>query len=441
MHATCMLDSPLARRGPQGLAHWALVLQDNTMRGPIGQAFQRALKSNDVASRIYPWLPDTQKLQFRQSWALSKDWGFLKETRTVTNSQSRSTTDRGEMLPMVGIAAKLGSCDNPECLRMAQAYCDRARTVGGKFIGWSSWLNAEVFLYIRRLMDAQSKTQWLEAVESYSTENLWSARMHEERAKANYAVVKGLPRGTVTLETIEATPEGLQGWASMTVASPPVVGRPPKAIAGTKPEPKAKARGVKRGASQDLDDDETDADAAETAPSEQSPRDVGKPKPKRKSQAAPPLLLAEKQSKAMLAVIAQCEFDSSNISAAVAADNAAWTWAADFLQQATALQNQLSEKGSALGSFLPEYRNACLDAARMRALKKKLGDDMLPKLNVMVETMNPIVVQWQEVLATIDRMNGGKNEKGSPATTQKAKAKAKGKAKGKAKAAGAGDQV
>ena len=90
---------------------------------------------------------------------------------------------------------------------------------------------------------------------------------------------------------------------------------------------------------------------------------------------------------------------------------------------------------------MPEYRNACLDAARMRALKKKLGDDMLPKLNVMVETMNPIVVQWQEVLATIDRMNGGKNEKGSPATTQKAKAKAKGKAKGKAKAAGAGDQV
>ena len=75
-----------------------------TATGKIGQSFQRALKKGGPWTDMYPHLTDQMKTEFRASWSVQRNWEFTKETRTVTNTSSKSTEDLGEMLPEVSIA-------------------------------------------------------------------------------------------------------------------------------------------------------------------------------------------------------------------------------------------------------------------------------------------------------------------------------------------------
>ena len=66
----------------QGALYWGTVHMDMSARGAASQAMTRALKHKPDVKAMYSLMLDSFKGEFRRAWSCSKDFQFVKTTKT-----------------------------------------------------------------------------------------------------------------------------------------------------------------------------------------------------------------------------------------------------------------------------------------------------------------------------------------------------------------------
>ena len=100
--------------GAEGYVHWATKGIDCSGKGAVACRLKRAFKHQSLAHNIFRDLLDVDKMKFRQSFATTRNYEFLKEKCVKMTTESKTGEEIGEFLPIVTIAARLGSAENAQ---------------------------------------------------------------------------------------------------------------------------------------------------------------------------------------------------------------------------------------------------------------------------------------------------------------------------------------
>ena len=198
---------------------------------------------------------------------------------------------------------------------------------------------AKNYLLVKQLVAVKSHEEWSQVVESCSKEetNKWKAIGLQSAALKNFALVKGRRVKDVTVKEVEATPQGLEGWAvmnvSVTTAAPTTSGRN-KAF----PEKKAKAK-------------------AKATPAGQAPN---------LTESVP---AAERAAKEVAAFFNSSKTYINSLVDKIKGDPPAWKWAEGFLTDYAGVEENLFNEIDQ--DFLREFTAAILTPSLLKDLKKK----------------------------------------------------------------------
>jgi hypothetical protein len=371
----------------QGVNFFLTCHLDMSARSNMSQVFQRALKKSPKWAELYPHMTDELKLEFRRAWSIRRDWDFTKETREISSINSKKTQDLGEMLPVVSIAAAIGDCRDPECQALAKAYVEQAIEVGGKFVGYNSFMKTPVYLFIRRLMSSSSVKEWRQTVESSKSENLWDARAKQCRAITNFAIMAGRKVDSVSLEEVVESSIGLDGWAASFACGT-------VAKAGAKAGGKAGAKGgAKAGAK------------VGGRPSNMALEDGEDPSPKvPKATKANPVAKAEREAKELLSKITALDNERVRLQQHCDENPDSMSWAETFLATMKALDSEIQLSTGSMGNFVADFKAHALSATGMRTLKKTFGDTYLEKLLLFKATFEEKANRLDDTVTTVRRM-------------------------------------
>ena len=373
----------------EGGAHWLTCHMDMRARGSVAQQFGRALKWSPQWNSMYPHLTEKYKQEFRAAWAVQRNWEFTKEVRQVIQSESKRTEDLGEMLPEVSIAAALGDCSNAACQTMAAAYCQMAQQMGGKFVGWSQWLNAPTYLYIRRLLSTTSTKEWRQAVESSVTTNLWEDRVRMCKAQANYGRMNNMKAELVTQEMLNGTKLGIQGWAD--VQSVVMIDNTAQSENGTEAKGKAKA------------------------------------KPKAKTESKDNTAAkAERDAKEFLATMTTAICAKERFVHMYEENQEGMQWCADFVKKMEAAHKCISDREAEFEEFPGDLRAAALSPNSMRKARKTYGDEWVPKLISFKERLQEPTTDLDVVVNQVQSMRSAQGSNSRDAETTPCKRQASG---------------
>jgi hypothetical protein len=390
MHAQLMYVS----RGAEGYPHWAMKDIDCTARSPIAQCLKRALKHHSHADKVYGDLLDYDKMKFRQSWALKKDWEFLSERREKTSAETHSTAETGEFLPQITIASRIGNCLDPTCLKMAEAYCKNCTTFGkGQMVSYNQFLECETFYYVQKMMTITNMSQWKEMSESMNSVNNWETSAAQGRAIRNYSAAMGLAIDKVNLADVTAHELGFEGWSNLTlnlnVGSGS--GKNADAVGGT---PRAKGR-----ANPKL------ADAASGSGGNCPPSPSGKTKGGKQQS---PHVKIERDAKECLASMSKVKMDYDTLVALISGRKqrspGEWDWADSLQTKIDSTMNELKVVEETMGHFPNQYRAAVLSPSAMKGLKKEVGEEFFGKLLSFQEKAMPVVKSLAAQLDNLKRM-------------------------------------
>ncbi|OLP20508.1 hypothetical protein AK812_SmicGene49030, partial [Symbiodinium microadriaticum] len=108
----------------QGALHWATVHMDMSARGAASQAMSRALKYKPDVKAMYSLMLDSFKGEFRRAWSCSKDFQFVKTTKTTDNTYRKKREDAGTYKTYLQLVQILGGSDQPIAKQQAQNYVD-----------------------------------------------------------------------------------------------------------------------------------------------------------------------------------------------------------------------------------------------------------------------------------------------------------------------------
>ena len=358
--------------GTEGVLHWAFLHDNMNKRAAIGQQFNRAIAHMPDAQEVYQNLDDSMKVEFRKSWALKRDFEFVRETRSVAHVHRQGNSDEGEYLPEVTIASRLGSIDNLECRAMAASYVAACIKYGGSMVSFNVFLQAPCYLYIRKLVTSSSETEWKETVEAHNSVKVWSEKAKVCKARRHFAMCNGMKMEAVSESMVRESKEGIDTWAEVqVVAGVAGVAVPalPMSAASGKGKAKAKAQGKR--VYQEVGAGTEDGEAVDRKVK------VGTTKA---ASAANLVTKAEQEAKHTIALYTQVEMELENMQRAAATDPQTWSWAQHFLTEAAGLQQQIKAKEHSMGTFTGRFKAAALSAATMKQLRKEVGEQYLGKL-------------------------------------------------------------
>jgi hypothetical protein len=230
----------------RALEEWATVGHDLSSHGAAGQAFRRSLKSQPLAmQKMYTCLVADEKLKFRKAWSLDKSFQYVHKSRNHSLKHSSGTGDNGIYLPEAMIQQRLGG-NTLEAERMMKNYVNQCRRMGGKFVKWNNWCEADFFLYIERLTTSWDEETFVEESKVSTEENLWDVKAKEGKALRNFAIAHNLSVDRVSISDVETSTEGVEGWAAAVCCVPARLaitgGAPPAATPAPKAKPKAKPK-------------------------------------------------------------------------------------------------------------------------------------------------------------------------------------------------------
>ena len=94
---------------------------DMTARGPAAQSMARAFRYRPEVKATYSILLDSLKVDFRRAWAASKDFDFVKSSRSTVNAFQKRKDELGCFKTQLQIQVILGG-DRPEAIQQAQNY-------------------------------------------------------------------------------------------------------------------------------------------------------------------------------------------------------------------------------------------------------------------------------------------------------------------------------
>ena len=106
----------------QGALYWGTVHMDMSARGAASQAMTRALKHKPDVKAMYSLMLDSFKGEFRRAWSCSKDFQFVKTTKTTDNAYRKKREDTGTYKTYLQLVQLLGGTDQPIAKEQAQNY-------------------------------------------------------------------------------------------------------------------------------------------------------------------------------------------------------------------------------------------------------------------------------------------------------------------------------
>jgi uncharacterized protein YfiM (DUF2279 family) len=354
---------------PEGLYHWAWLKVDDKQsmfgsRKPLHQRFCRALAHNDDAAAIFKDLNDPLKLEFKAIWAIKKNFGFTSERRQISVSFKKKTEDQGKYLNELQIARELGGNDSVEAQRQAVNYMQKCTEFGAPFILYNEWTKSQTFLYVERLISSSHEKEWIDVVEQSNSSNIWEDRAKECRARRNYAAQHNLCLERVSLDMVQSTELGVDGYAEIVVAI--AAKAKAKASAKTKATAKTKVKAI----------------AAEGG-----------------------AVNVEKTLRSLIALDFSQTIAMTKIAQRVESCAEKWSWAKDFLQELTGLATDKHGVKVAHDGFLQSYAASVVCPTAMKELRKKIGKDYTTMLIRTMDAYKPLVDKYAEVLTKLERMD------------------------------------
>ena len=118
------MDVATVINSEEGIGHWYALTVSVGSRTPTGQAFTGTMKKDPLAAKIYADLDEPEKVKFRASWAVKRDFQFKTEKKMVRNSHMKSEIDAGEWLTELQLIKELGGHEHEEAYEEEAA--DRA---------------------------------------------------------------------------------------------------------------------------------------------------------------------------------------------------------------------------------------------------------------------------------------------------------------------------
>ena len=393
---TATLDEIIAH-GEGVVGFWATKSLNTNARSPLGQSFQRSIVMQPKWKDGYLWLPDSMKQEFRLQWSFRRDWQFTKETKTVINRCIRSVEDRGEMLPEITIASRLGSADNPLCMGMAKSYVTMCEEVAGPFVQYNSWLGVKCYLFVMRLISSRCEKEWQTATQNYTEENVWETKIEQQKALRKFAHQMGRPVQSVSIDEIEATTLGVKGWAEAAVVVP-----------------FNKTNGM-------------------SGPGDDEPGKQTPPSKKQKpEQASPTIASAEKEFKAILSMQAHIEIEYASLKIVMDNNKQHWQWADSYIKQMSKAEEKIIQfETNKDDDFMKKFKIGMLSATMLKDLRKAHESTYIVKVMTTSASLQTLLNVLASLVAKVQEHVSVETE---PSGTVKGKAKGKAKAKPKNKA-------
>ncbi len=259
----------------------------------------------------------------------------------------------------------------------------------------NTWTEAENFLLVEKLTSKSEEESWKEVAEMVDNSGTFKTESFKCKAVRKYAAHHGVAYESVTVEEVANSPQGLRGWAELTITVPGVVDAPedqegPGQEAGAAvqppgqkvPKPKASQSGNNRRRS------------AEAGASEgKEPKKRVKKEPTQEQQ-------AEKNAKDILCQLAW----SAQIMEKAAGDGndlpSEWKWAKSFLEEYAEVMRRFKEGlapadgGDNITEFVDELKLHVISKTGLRDLKKTIGADLYQqKLLLFVDRCKAVSAQ------------------------------------------------
>ena len=100
---------------------WSTKHMDMTARGPAAQSMARAFRYRPEVKAMYAILLDSLKVDFRRAWASSKDFEFVKSSRSTVHSFRKRKDEVGSFKTQLQIQLILGG-EHAQAREQAQNY-------------------------------------------------------------------------------------------------------------------------------------------------------------------------------------------------------------------------------------------------------------------------------------------------------------------------------
>lgn len=111
----------------EGVEGWACRGLDTKARGPIGNALYRQLKKSPEMTEAYRWLFDDLKRRFRETWAVHRNFEFVRRKRVKSLATKTKQEEIGTWKNELQLQVHFGGTDQPEAQRQAANYILRCR--------------------------------------------------------------------------------------------------------------------------------------------------------------------------------------------------------------------------------------------------------------------------------------------------------------------------
>ena len=180
---------------------------DFDIRGPLGQAFQRAHKKGTPANDLLKAQKTLeQKSSFRREWAASTGQR-LEQKKTHTRRFEEVNADHGVYMPWRCVWRAEG--DDEDGRIAAIKYCSKAAAMGGRWTRWNEMTERREYLHIRK----EYTNTFTEAWELFSSE--WSE--YDVKGKGNgvadvaagsgQPALPSAPKGKLDAISADTTPD------------------------------------------------------------------------------------------------------------------------------------------------------------------------------------------------------------------------------------------
>ena len=214
---------------------------------------------------------------------------------------------------------------------------------------------------------------------------------------------KGLALEAVSLEDVEASPQGIHGWADINISVPGIE----EASTSGDPVPTTPAGSITRKRSHSTSPEDEEKAPANTASDSKGPGSNKKPKaenPKAKPAAkkkseSQELRMAEKSAKNLIVLIQRAQQVVDTITGHVDSFPSEWAWSKSFLEEFHRLQGQLRTalspaSGDDLTEFVNELKISVISPSEAKQMKKKFGERYQAMLTLFVDRCTAVSEQF-----------------------------------------------
>ena len=251
----------------------------------------------------------------------------------------------------------------------------------------NTWTDAENFLLVEKLVSKSEEEAWREVAEKCDGSGTFETEGFKCKAVRKYAAYHNVAVETVDVDTVANSPQGLEGWAEMTVVVPGIEESKPATPQGKTPDP-------------------AEPDAKQpAAKSKAKAKAKSKSKPAKAAKREPTSLQGlENKSKEILTHLQWSSQVMEKMAGAGDAIPSEWRWAKSFMEDYNVTMNRFKEPlnpddgGDDLTSFVDELKLHVIGKTGIKALKKTYGDRYETMLTLFTDRCYTTAAQYLGLL-------------------------------------------